>query len=44
MSERMRPVRQGAEVVRAGRAMEFKVIDQVPLEVVKVLYVGEEQI
>ena len=34
---------QGGEVVRAGCAMEFEVIDKVPLEVVKAFYVGEEQ-
>lgn len=37
-------MRQGGEVVRAGCAMEFEVIDKVPLEVVKAFYIGEEQI
>lgn len=33
-------MRQGGEVVRAGWAKEFEVIDQVPLEVVKAFCVG----
>lgn len=32
-------MRQGGEVVRAGWAVEFEVIDKVPLEVVKAFYV-----